>query len=259
MTKNEKKISLNFIFALGTLCFRHTCYSFLLSEIASQIRLLQSSAGVSWYSQGCRAPFLWSHVPGLQNPSPMVSGSQVPGSLVSGFRVLGHRFQVPHLDYVLSNMPLVYWKCFTYEKLAVLCNILQSRFLHHLSWEILGVIFPGKSWYLAKLEKPTVLAVLVSFIQLLKFIFIEHLCIGLEIDLFFKRNYEPLTKDHCPSILIVLSKRRKSIKMSTSASNTEHFFYKTTPSGCLLKLCSQTFKAPSEEIIVMHSEKIKAK
>ena len=125
------------------------------------------------------------------------------------------------------------------------------------------IISPGKSqlfsWHLAKLEKPTVLAVLVSFIQLLKFIFIEHLCIDLEIDLFFKRNYQPMTKEHCSSILSCSYKRRKSIKMSTSASKTEHLFYRTTPSSCLLKLCSQNFKAPSEEVIVMYSEEIKAK
>ena len=120
------------------------------------------------------------------------------------------------------------------------------------------IISPGKSqlfsWHLAKLEKPTVLAVLVSFIQLLKFNFIEHLCIALEIELFFKRNYQ-----HCSSILNCSSKRRKSIKMSTSANKTEHLFYRTALSGFLLRLCSQNFKAPSEEVIVMHPEKIKAK
>ena len=115
---------------------------------------------------------------------------------------------------------------FTYEKLAVLCNILQSRFLHHLSWEILGVIFPGKSWYLAKLEKPTVLAVLVSFIQLLKFIFIEHLCIGLEIDLFFKRNYEPLTKDHCPSFWSFCLKEGNLLKCQHQLVTQNTFFTK---------------------------------
>ena len=56
---------------------------------------------------------------------------------------------------------------------------------------------------------------------------------GWDIDLFFKRNYEPVMKDPCPGILSCLSNGRKSIKMSTSAGKTEHFFYRTPPSGCL--------------------------
>ena len=51
---------------------------------------------------------------------------------------------------------------------------------------------------LAKLGKPTAL---ISFIQLVKFIFIEHLQIGWDIDLFHKKNYETVTKEQCPGIL----------------------------------------------------------
>ena len=47
---------------------------------------------------------------------------------------------------------------------------------------------------------------------------------GRDIDLFFKRNYEPVMKDHCPGILSCLSNGRKSIKISTSTGKTEHLF-----------------------------------
>ena len=57
---------------------------------------------------------------------------------------------------------------------------------------------------------------------------------GWDIDLFFKRNYEPVTKDHCPDILSSSSKGKNSIEMSTSAGKTEHLFYRTPPSVCLL-------------------------
>ena len=40
--KNEKKISLNFVFVFEPLRFRHTRPSFLLSKFASQINLIQS-------------------------------------------------------------------------------------------------------------------------------------------------------------------------------------------------------------------------
>ena len=56
---------------------------------------------------------------------------------------------------------------------------------------------------------------------------------GRDIDLFFKRNYEPVMKDHCPGILSCLSNGRKSIKISTSTGKTEHLFYRTPASGCL--------------------------
>ena len=52
---------------------------------------------------------------------------------------------------------------------------------------------------------------------------------GWDIDLFFKSNYEPVMKDHCPGILSCSSKGRKSIKMSTSAGKTEHLFYRMPP------------------------------
>ena len=48
---------------------------------------------------------------------------------------------------------------------------------------------------------------------------------GWDIDLFFKSNYEPVMKDHCPGILSCSSKGRKSIKMSTSAGKTEQNFF----------------------------------
>ena len=38
-------------------------------------------------------------------------------------------------------MPLAYLKCYTYEELAVLCKIMQARFVHRLPWEILAVLF----------------------------------------------------------------------------------------------------------------------
>ena len=61
---------------------------------------------------------------------------------------------------------------------------------------------------------------------------------GWDIDLFFKMNYEPVTKDHCPGILSCFPKGRKSIKMSASAGKTEHLFYRTPPSGCLFVILS---------------------
>ena len=85
---------------------------------------------------------------------------------------------------------------------------------------------------LAKLGKPTVLPVLFSLIHFVKSIFIENIFMGWNIDLFFKRNYEPVMKDHCLGILSCSSKGRKSIKMSKSAGKTENLFYKI-PSGSL--------------------------
>ena len=58
---------------------------------------------------------------------------------------------------------------------------------------------------------------------------------GWDIDLFFKNNYEPVTKDRCPGILSCSSKGRKSISMSSSAGKIEHLFYRTPPSGCVLQ------------------------
>ena len=58
---------------------------------------------------------------------------------------------------------------------------------------------------------------------------------GWDIDLFFKKNYEPVTKDHCPGILSCLCKGRKSIKMSTSAGKTEHLFNRAPPNGYLFQ------------------------
>ena len=45
--KNEKKISLNFIFVFEPLRFQQTWPSFLLSKFASQIKLIQSVVEVS--------------------------------------------------------------------------------------------------------------------------------------------------------------------------------------------------------------------
>ena len=69
-----------------------------------------------------------------------------------------------------------------------------------------------------------------------KFIFIEHQPVIWYTDLFFKKNYRPVAKDHCPSILRCSSKGKKSIKMSASAGKTEDLFYRTPPSGCLLSV-----------------------
>ena len=63
---------------------------------------------------------------------------------------------------------------------------MQARFLHCLSWEILAVLFT-----FSKTGKPTVL---ISFTQLVKFIFIEHLQKGWVTDLFYKKNYETVKK-----------------------------------------------------------------
>ena len=109
--KNEKKISLNFIFVFKPLRFRHTCHP--LSEYASQIKLIQSVAGSvashwtpgSHYQvPGCQDPMSQGHksqgpgsqfqsprilslrVPGSRVPEPQVSGSGVSGSRVPGLR-----------------------------------------------------------------------------------------------------------------------------------------------------------------------------
>ena len=120
--KNEKKISLNCIFIFDPLRFWHTCRSFLLSKLVSQIKLIQSLVesvasfrvlGSQFQGPGCqglvfqgpRVPGPGSHgsrvtglrIPGLCIPESWVSGLRVPdsrvlGAGVSGSRVLGLRF-----------------------------------------------------------------------------------------------------------------------------------------------------------------------
>ena len=100
--KNEKKISLNFIFAFKPLRFRHACHSFLLSKYASQIKLIPSvvrsvaSLRVIWSNfqgPGCQCPVSQGpRVPGSRGPRVLapgsrVSGSHSPGSQVSGLRI----------------------------------------------------------------------------------------------------------------------------------------------------------------------------
>ena len=82
LTKNEKKISLNFIFVFQPPCFRYTCRSFLLSKYASQINLIQSIVRISCASQGPRVPFPWSRVLGsyVPSPGPQVASPSVPSA-----------------------------------------------------------------------------------------------------------------------------------------------------------------------------------
>ena len=77
--KNEKKISLSFIFVFEFLRFWHTCPTFLLSKFASQIKLMNSVVGqlLDSGSQGPRIPS-----PTVPGPGSQCLGSQVPGSQV---------------------------------------------------------------------------------------------------------------------------------------------------------------------------------
>ena len=102
-----------FYFCIRAPSLRCTCPSFLLSKLASEIKLMQSVVGVSCQSQGPRVPLpgsrvTGSHVPGLQVPRPrvvvagsQVSGCQGPGPQVSGLRVPDPGSQVLILDYAL--------------------------------------------------------------------------------------------------------------------------------------------------------------
>ena len=126
--------------------------SFLLSKLASQLKLIQSLVrvgilGICVTSSILRVLLSGFWVSGLQFPSPRdrVSGSWVPGShvagsqspksqglrvpslivlgsWVSGLRVLGPRSQVLILDYAVSQVLITIWKltkdfhfCYTYN------------------------------------------------------------------------------------------------------------------------------------------------
>ena len=89
--KNEKIISLKFIFVFEPLRFRHTCHA--ISKFTSQIKLIQSVVGsvashraLGFHCQGpgCQDPM-------SQGPKSQGHRSQVPGS------------QVLILDYANSN------------------------------------------------------------------------------------------------------------------------------------------------------------
>ena len=111
--KNEKKISLNFIFVFEPLRFRHTCPSFLLSKFASQIKLIQSVVG-----SVASLRILGSHFQGpgwqsLVSRGPRVPslGSHGPGSQVSGpdFR-LGQFLRTPILKNICEGLRLILLK-----------------------------------------------------------------------------------------------------------------------------------------------------
>ena len=115
--KNEKKISLNFIFAFETLRFRHIYHA--LSKCASQIKLICGGGhllvpGSHYQRPGCQDPmsqvrrpqgplsqFKSPRVPESQvseSQSPRVPGSEGPGSQSLGFqgpRSQGIRSQGP--------------------------------------------------------------------------------------------------------------------------------------------------------------------
>ena len=94
--KNEKKISLNFIFAFEPLRFRHACHSFLLSKYASQIKLIPSvvrsvaSLRVIWSNfqgPGCQGPVSQGpRVPGSRAPESWLQGLGSQGPTVLGLR-----------------------------------------------------------------------------------------------------------------------------------------------------------------------------
>ena len=87
--KNEKKISLNFIFVFELLRFRHLCPNFLLSKFASQIKLIQSVVGVRCQTYGDRVPGPRFQGPTFQGRKSQVLGSQVSGSQGSSSQSLG--------------------------------------------------------------------------------------------------------------------------------------------------------------------------
>ena len=90
--KNEKKISLNFIFVFEPLRFQLTCPSFLLSKFASQIKLIQSVLIRSVASHRSQGPI--TRVPGIRVLCPRVASPKAQGSSskVLGYQVSGYRF-----------------------------------------------------------------------------------------------------------------------------------------------------------------------
>ena len=98
--KNEKKISLKFILVFEPLRFRHTYPSFLLSKLASKLKLIQSVVRLSCYSQGPRvrlprSQVSGSHVPASQVPKPRVPNLRAPGFQGVGFQSFSLRFPGP--------------------------------------------------------------------------------------------------------------------------------------------------------------------
>ena len=98
--KNEKKISLNFIFVFELLRFWHTCSSFL-SKFASQIKLIQSVMGsvaslrvLGSYFRGPECQGLVSQGPRVPGPGLMVPGSWVSESQGPGCRVSSPDFRL---------------------------------------------------------------------------------------------------------------------------------------------------------------------
>ena len=103
--KNEKKISLNFIFVFELLRFRHLCPNFLLSKFASQIKLIQSVVGVRCQTYGDRVPGPRFQGPTFQGCKSQVLGSQFQVPRVPGPRVSGLGSRVPRSQVLGSRVP----------------------------------------------------------------------------------------------------------------------------------------------------------
>ena len=112
--KNEKKISLNFIFVFEPLRFRHTCPSFLLSKFASQIKLIKSPGSVA--SQ---------RFPDVRIPYPRVPVPESQGLGSQGPRIPGPGSQVLILDYAfnLATVALLKIKVFWNKGYGVIVSV----------------------------------------------------------------------------------------------------------------------------------------
>ena len=117
--KNEKKISLNFIFVFEPLRFRHTCPSFLLSKFASQIKLIKSPGSVASH----RFPDVRIPYPRVPVPESQGLGSQ--GSRSQGPRIPDPGSQVLILDYTfnLATVALLKIKVFWNKGYGVIVSV----------------------------------------------------------------------------------------------------------------------------------------
>ena len=116
-------------------------------------------------------------------------------------------------------MPLKYQKCYTYEKLAVLCNLMQARPLHRLPLEIFAVLFT-----FSKTGKTNCSSFVNSVVKV--YFYRTH---GLGHCLVFKRNYEPVSKNHCPSILSCCLKEGNLLKCQHQLVKQNTLFTKHLP------------------------------
>ena len=129
--KNDKKISLNFIFVFKPLLFRHTCPALVLYYQ----KLIQYAVGVSCQSQDPRVPLPGSWVSGFHVPM-----SQVPRPRVPSLRVPESRVPCPRSQVLILGLQIAQ----SVERKGIkdlyfLCYSLFVRFLTYFNYRVFNL------------------------------------------------------------------------------------------------------------------------